>query len=173
VRALAQRSSDAAREINALIADSAEQVRQGFDLVDRTGSALASIVSSVSDISERVAEIASSAREQSSGLNEINVAVNELDHVTQQNAAMFEETTAASHALSSEADSLAAAVAQFNLGDATVSTQQSSGSDGSFQGFESQRGKSSQIASMAVVGNAALAIDNQDEPEIDTGWEEF
>ena len=115
VRALAQRSSDAAREINALISSSGDQVRLGVDLVDRTGAALASIVMSVSEISNRVANIAISAREQSSGLAEINSAVTELDHVTQQNAAMFEETTAASHALTAEADALANAVARFRL----------------------------------------------------------
>lgn len=117
VRALAQRSSDAAREINILISTSGEQVQQGVDLVDRTGTALSAIVSSVADISNRVSEIATSARQQSAGLNEINAAVNELDHVTQQNAAMFEETTAASHALTGEADALASAVDQFKVGD--------------------------------------------------------
>lgn len=116
VCALAQRSSHAAREINTLIISSGDQVAQGVDLVDRTGTALASIVISVSAISKRVATIAVSAREQSSGLAEINTAVNELDHVTQQNAAMFEETTAASHALTSEADALVNAVARFKLG---------------------------------------------------------
>lgn len=173
VRALAQRSSDAAREINALITDSAEHVRQGVDLVDRTGSALASIVSSVSDISECVAAIASSAREQSSGLIEINIAVNELDHVTQQNAVIFEETTAASHVLSSEADKLAAAVAKFNLGDAHLSVEQSSMSGGSMPGFETKRGKPAQVASIAVAGNTALAVGDQNDPKIDAGWEEF
>ena len=63
----------------------------------------------------RVSAIAASAREQSSGLAEVNTAVNELDHVTQQNAAMFEETTAASHALTSEADALVQAVSRFKL----------------------------------------------------------
>ncbi|MGC1504342.1 MAG: methyl-accepting chemotaxis protein [Sulfitobacter sp.] len=116
VRALAQRSSDAAREINELINSSGEQVQQGVDLVDRTGKALASIVTSVAEISSRVSNIATSAREQSIGLAEINTAVNELDHVTQQNAAMFEETTAASHALTSEADALVHAVSRFKLG---------------------------------------------------------
>ncbi len=173
VRALAQRSSDAAREINALITDSAEHVRQGVDLVDRTGSALASIVSSVSDISERVAAIASSAREQSSGLIEINIAVNELDHVTQQNAVMFEETTAASHVLSSEADKLAAAVAKFNLGDAHLCVEQSSMSGGSMPGLETKRGKPAQVASIVMAGNTALAMGDQNDPKIDAGWEEF
>lgn len=173
MRALAQRSSDAAREINALITDSAEHVRQGVDLVDRTGSALASIVSSVSDISERVAAIASSAREQSSGLIDINVAVNELDHVTQQNAVIFEETTAASHVLSSEADKLAAAVAKFNLGDAHLCVEQSSMSGGSMPGLVTKRGKPEQFASIAVAGNTAMAVGDQNDPKIDAGWEEF
>ncbi|KIN63952.1 Methyl-accepting chemotaxis protein McpA [Sulfitobacter noctilucicola] len=117
VRGLAQRSSDAAREINALITSSGEQVQQGVDLVGKTGTALASIVTSISEISKRVANIASSSREQAVGLAEINTAMNELDHVTQQNAAMFEETTAASHALTSEADALVSAVAGFKIGE--------------------------------------------------------
>lgn len=115
VRALAQRSSDAAREINDLISASGQQVGSGVDLVNETGEALAHIVTAVSDISERVATIATSAREQSSGLNEINLAINDLDQVTQQNAAMFEETTAASHSLTNEAEKLVAASERFRL----------------------------------------------------------
>ncbi|MGH1425593.1 MAG: methyl-accepting chemotaxis protein [Pseudooceanicola sp.] len=115
VRALAQRSSEAAREINQLIMASGDQVGTGVDLVNRTGDALSAIVNSVSDISERIAGIAVSSREQSSGLSEINGAMNDLDQVTQQNAAMFEETTAASHVLKSEAESLLEAAARFRL----------------------------------------------------------
>ena len=115
VRALAQRSSDAAREINELLSSSSEQVKQGVDLVDKTGTALSSIVTSVSEISKRVSTIAESSREQSAGLNEINSAVNDLDHVTQRNAAMFEETTAASHALTQEVNSLVSAISQFQV----------------------------------------------------------
>lgn len=170
VRALAQRSSDAAREINALITNSAEQVRQGVDLVDKTGSALASIVSSVSEISERVAEIASSAREQSSGLNEINVAMNELDQVTQQNAAMFEETTAASHALTSEADSLATAVAAFNLGNSFKSAAVTPKASG---GVSSKPAETRSVPAMAVSGSTALAMQPESNPAADAGWEEF
>ncbi|WP_299691161.1 methyl-accepting chemotaxis protein [uncultured Tateyamaria sp.] len=161
VRALAQRSSEAAREINTLISTSSEHVQQGVDLVDQTGAALASIVTSVSDISSRVAEIATSARQQSTGLNEINVAMNELDQVTQQNAAMFEETTAASHALMSEADALSAAVARFSLG----------------HGHVVDMPKPKVVAPPApvaasVAGSAAIALD--DAAQIDTtGWEEF
>ena len=72
-------------------------------------------MSSITDISERVSSIAISAREQAAGLAEINTAVNELDHVTQQNAAMFEETTAASFALTNEADALTRAVSNYRL----------------------------------------------------------
>ncbi|GGX53229.1 hypothetical protein GCM10007385_21600 [Tateyamaria omphalii] len=163
VRALAQRSSDAAREINTLISTSAEQVQHGVELVDRTGTALSSIVSSVADISERMIEIATSARQQSAGLNEINAAVNELDQVTQQNAAMFEETTAASHALTGEADTLADAVAQFRIGS------------------ERHRDKQSSVtcnvpseANPALAVNGALAIEFPKHDVSDpTGWEEF
>ncbi|MEM6310916.1 MAG: methyl-accepting chemotaxis protein [Pseudomonadota bacterium] len=115
VRALAQRSSDAAREINELISASENQVQSGVELVNKTGVSLSAIVESISEISELVSTIAVSTREQASGLNEINLAVNELDQVTQHNAAMFEETTAASHALTTEADALAKAVSQFTL----------------------------------------------------------
>ncbi len=161
VRALAQRSSEAAREINTLISNSSEQVQQGVELVDQTGTALASIVKSVSDISSRVAEIAVSARQQSLGLNEINVAMNELDQVTQQNAAMFEETTAASHALMSEADALNAAVARFSLGDVPPSDRSAATAP-----------KPVAVEAAKVAGSAALAL--QDDVELDTtGWEEF
>ncbi|MBV7378804.1 methyl-accepting chemotaxis protein [Maritimibacter dapengensis] len=123
VRALAQRSSDAAREINELIAASGGQVKRGVELVGQTGTALKGIVDAVTEISRNVAEIAESAREQSSGLGEINAAVNQLDQVTQQNAAMFEETTAASHALTREAESLAITMARFDTGKAGPATR--------------------------------------------------
>ncbi|MBY6089088.1 methyl-accepting chemotaxis protein [Maritimibacter alkaliphilus] len=120
VRALAQRSSDAAREINELISASGTHVKSGVDLVNRTGDALGAIVTSVADISKRVAIIATSAREQSTGLHEINMAMNELDQVTQQNAAMFEETNAASHALTTEAGALVSAAERFRLREGTL-----------------------------------------------------
>lgn len=164
VRALAQRSSDAAREINTLISSSGDQVQQGVDLVDKTGAALSSIVTSVAEISKRVSDIAISAREQSSGLNEINTAMNELDTVTQQNAAMFEETTAASHALTTESDALAAAVARFQI-----------------KGFKARPGRLA-VSGTAKAPPAALqkaapppVQDNLalKAPPLDTGWEEF
>lgn len=122
VRALAQRSSEAAREINALIGASGGQVRRGVDLVDQAGEALKEIVESVKKITHNVSEIAVSSREQSAGLAEINTAMNQLDQVTQQNAAMFEETTAASHALTREAETLTQTMARFRTGQSTAAS---------------------------------------------------
>ncbi len=117
VRELAQRSAKAAREIKALITTSGEKVRDGVDLVGQTGKALESIVTEVQQINNNVASIAVSAREQSTGLSEINMSVNEMDQGTQQNAAMVEQTTAASHSLAAQAAALNALLAQFRLGD--------------------------------------------------------
>ena len=116
VRALAQRSADAAKEIKALISASTNQVEQGVGLVGQTGAALERIVAQVAQIDELVRQIAASASEQSTGLHEVNTAVNEMDRVTQQNAAMVEETTAASHSLNSEAKVLADSIARFQIG---------------------------------------------------------
>ncbi|TDK39024.1 methyl-accepting chemotaxis protein [Rhizobium deserti] len=116
VRELAQRSAQAAREIKALIIKSGAQVQNGVTLVGETGKALEQIVVEVQDINRLVAGIVTTAREQSTGLNEINVAVNQMDQGTQKNAAMVEQTTAASHGLAREAGSLIALLNQFELG---------------------------------------------------------
>lgn len=113
VRALAQRSADAAKEIKALISASSQQVSQGVSLVGQTGDALNRIVGRVAQIDTLVNEIAASAQEQATGLAEVNKAVNQMDQVTQQNAAMVEESTASCHALATEAEGLAKSVARF------------------------------------------------------------
>ena len=115
VRGLAQRSADAAKEIKSLILDSTRQVATGVRLVDTTGEALEDIVAKVAEISSAVEEIAASAAEQSVGLREVNSAVNQMDQVTQQNAAMVEQSTAASHALAQEAGDLASLVQRFRI----------------------------------------------------------
>ena len=107
VRALAQRSADAAKEIKTLISASTQQVDTGVRLVSETGQALGRIVTQVSQLNSLVTELAASAKEQSTGLGEVNTAVNQMDQVTQQNAAMVEQATAASHGLSGEAQELA------------------------------------------------------------------
>ncbi|RAK57956.1 methyl-accepting chemotaxis protein [Phenylobacterium deserti] len=117
VRALAQRSADAAREIKALISASSEQVGKGVRLVGATGSALAELVERAKQIDALILEIARSAEEQSSGLAQVNTAVNQMDQATQQNAAMVEQTTAAAGELQRQADELRASVSRFKLND--------------------------------------------------------
>ncbi|WP_324762794.1 methyl-accepting chemotaxis protein [Sinorhizobium meliloti] len=115
VRELAQRSANAAKEIKTLINTSAGQVREGVDLVGKAGGALEKIAEQVVQINGLIRQISSSASEQAVGLKEINSAVNQMDQVTQQNAAMVEETTAASMALNDEARALSALVARFQI----------------------------------------------------------
>ena len=116
VRALAQRSADAAKEIKGLISRSGAQVQQGVAFVDQTGAALALIIAHVGKVDGIVGEIAASAQEQSAALDEVNTAVNQMDQVTQQNAAMVEEATAASQALANETRELARLISQFQIG---------------------------------------------------------
>jgi len=117
VRALAQRSADAAKEIKALISASTEQVEVGVDRVGKTGEALAALLAQVAEINKVIAEISASAKEQSTGLSQVNIAVTQMDQTTQQNAAMAEKATAASHSLAAEADRLTTLTASFRLGE--------------------------------------------------------
>ncbi len=116
VRELAQRSAKAAREIKALITTSSSQVQNGVALVGETGKALETIVVEVEEINGHVQAIVMAAREQALGLSEINTAVGAMDQGTQQNAAMVEETTAASHGLASDVQALNALIGRFNVG---------------------------------------------------------
>lgn len=118
VRILAHRCSDAADQINKLISESTDHVQEGVSLIDSTSEALETILRGILDMSKNVSAIAVSAQEQSNGISEINVAVEQLDRSTQQNAAMFEETTAASQSLTDEAGKLAQLVAGFRVGEA-------------------------------------------------------
>jgi methyl-accepting chemotaxis protein len=120
VRALAQRSADAAKEIKTLISASGQQVETGVKLVSETGQALGRIVTQVTQLNGLVVELAASAKEQATGLGEVNSAVNQMDQVTQQNAAMVEQATAASHGLSGEAQELARLVGQFRIGESVA-----------------------------------------------------
>ncbi|ASQ04793.1 HAMP domain-containing protein [Sinorhizobium meliloti] len=124
VRELAQRSANAAKEIKALITTSGEQVHSGVTLVGDTGRALQAIVAEVQEINKHVSAIVTATREQSTGLQEINTAVNTMDQGTQQNAAMVEQQTAASHGLASEAAALNALLAQFILGETQAASYQ-------------------------------------------------
>ena len=116
VRALAQRSAAAAKEIKALIASSAGEVHAGADLVDAAGRTMQDIVRSVQQVSTLVAEIASASEEQSGGIAQVNAAVAQMDHVVQQNAALVEEASAATDSMREQAQALAQAVGRFRLG---------------------------------------------------------
>jgi methyl-accepting chemotaxis protein len=115
VRELAQRSATAAREIKTLIQNSASEVSSGVSLVRSTGEALVEIEGLVNQVNDQVAQITSAAREQATGLHEINTSVNEMDQMTQKNAAMVEETSAASQTLVSESDHLRSLLRKFSF----------------------------------------------------------
>ncbi len=121
VRALAQRSSEAAKEIKDLITASEEQVSSGAGLVARSGEAVQAIVADVAEISRIVQAISQSSQDQSNGLAEINTGVSVLDKVTQQNAAMVEQSTAASQLLRQEASELSSLLQGFRLSGAASS----------------------------------------------------
>ncbi|HEX7874189.1 MAG TPA: methyl-accepting chemotaxis protein [Sphingobium sp.] len=115
VRALAQRSADAAKDIKTLITTSTQQVSHGVDLVGETGKMLARIVTKIGDVNGLIAEIARSTEAQATNLQQVNGAVNDMDRMTQQNAAMVEESAAAARSLASEADQLSDLVARYQL----------------------------------------------------------
>jgi methyl-accepting chemotaxis protein len=123
VRALAQRSAAAAKEIKTLIHASSQQVSAGVSLVGDAGKALVSIGAKVVEINGIVSDIAASAQEQATGLHQVNTAVNQMDQVTQQNAAMVEQSTAAAHGLRNETEDLVRLISRFQLGQDTTAAK--------------------------------------------------
>jgi methyl-accepting chemotaxis protein len=119
VRALAQRSADAAKEIKGLISTSTTQVDHGVKLVAETGKSLERIMAQVTEINDVVGAIAAGAKEQATALQEVNSAINQMDQATQQNAAMSEQATAAAQSLSQETDRLAQLVGEFRIAHAS------------------------------------------------------
>ncbi|HJV40530.1 HAMP domain-containing methyl-accepting chemotaxis protein [Caulobacter sp.] len=129
VRALAQRSAEAARDIKTLITVSTGQVETGVALVGRAGQALERIASQVAEIDAVVLSISASAQQEAAGLAEVNVAVGQMDHTTQQNAAMVEQTTAASHSLAREMSQLQVLIDRFQTGESVSGARD----DGAFR----------------------------------------
>jgi len=115
VRALAQRSAEAAKEIKALILDSASKVQAGTNLVDESGKTLMGIVEGINTVANIVADIKDASQEQSLGINQVNTAVTRMDDMTQQNAAMLEETVASTRAMHQESEGLAELMRYFKL----------------------------------------------------------
>ncbi len=162
VRELAQRSATAAKEIKTLISKSGVQVKNGVELVTETGRVLEKIVAQVQGVSNNVVAIVESAKEQATGLREINTAVNTMDQGTQQNAAMVEESTAASHSLAKEAAALFQQIARFEIGSNQTSATQAQELE--VKAIASPARRLIARVANATNGNAVLKSDN---------WAEF
>lgn len=161
VRALAQRSADAAKDIKSLIGASSRQVETGVQLVNETGQALDRIVTKVTEIATLAQQISASTETQASSLQEVNGAVADMDKMTQQNAAMVEESTAAARSLASEADQLIALVQRFQLGSETSMRRVANPSR--------HRPRQATMVRPRSAGNLALALDPAEQDD----WSEF
>jgi methyl-accepting chemotaxis protein len=166
VRALAQRSGEAAKQIRALILTSREQVESGVRYVGNSGAALKNIVENVALINSLVKEMAQAAEQQSTGIEEVNNAVAQMDQVTQQNAAMVEQSTAASRNLATETQKLSGIVGFFKVGGTALSMR--SHSEKRNEASPSLR-KPAPKPLKAARGGKALAV----APEADGDWTEF
>jgi methyl-accepting chemotaxis protein len=173
VRELAQRSASAAKDIKGLISKSGQEVAGGVSLVQKTGESLSEIEMRVLRINDHIHSIAVASREQATGLAEVNTAVNQMDQVTQQNAAMVEETSAATAKLSSEATSLFALISHFQIGDDVAGTAQLARTPRPAPVTASHRPRPSPVKAMAgslaraFGGGAATAT------AASSDWEEF
>ena len=163
VRELAQRSAKAAKEIKDLIRNSSVEVQSGVKLVSETGAALKTIEGYIVTVNQHMDSIATSAKEQSVGLAEVNTAVNQMDQVTQQNAAMVEETSAAGATLANESGKLRELISQFQLGGALCHTASVMAAGPAHRPVVSPVRKLAGKVAKAFSGNAAVK----------ESWEEF
>lgn len=159
VRALAQRSADAAKDIKALINTSSEQVRQGVGLVGETGKMLERILGKISEINGLIGEMATNAELEAGNIQQVNSSIGDMDKMTQQNAAMVEETTAAARNLSGEADRLASLLTRFQLSARQI--RQSAAPTP-----VASRASAPRFARRPVTGNLAVQVTGED-------WAEF
>jgi methyl-accepting chemotaxis protein len=165
VRSLAQRSSQAAKDIKDLIVNSSVQVRDGVDLVNRAGTALNEIVGSIRQVADIVSEIASASSEQASGLDQVTKALHQMDEATQQNSALVEENAATAKTLENQQGAMSERVNLFRIGEAEERATS--------QGAKSAKPKAPVVrptrvanATGRTVGATALAEDPND-------WKEF
>ncbi|MCJ2180294.1 methyl-accepting chemotaxis protein [Novosphingobium album (ex Hu et al. 2023)] len=165
VRGLAQRSAEAAKDIRGLIETSSGQVASGVDMVRKTGEALKTIIERIDLATEVVTRISSASSEQAGNLRETNDTISKMDVVTQQNAAMVEESTAAARSLASEADNLAALVGGFRLGNDKVVSFSPAKAPAAPRRAPAARSASAPAAAAAAVASAHV-IDEAD-------WSEF
>jgi methyl-accepting chemotaxis protein len=156
VRSLAGRSADAAKEIKTLIGASVEKVESGSKLVSDAGNTMQEIVTSVQRVTDIIAEISAAAAEQSQGIGQINAAVTQLDQMTQQNAALVEESAAAAESLKDQARRLGDVVSAFKLDSATQSLSRSSHASRSTSGTHSQNKSTGASASASQQSKSTL-----------------
>lgn len=171
VRALAQRSADAARDIKQLITASTQQVSAGVELVGSTGTILEKIVTRVGEVSEAMVEIAQATENQSTNLQQVNAAVSNMDRMTQQNAAMVEQSTAASRSLADEAQELTSLVGEFRTRHAAPTPRKLAEAPKATPTPAPRRPARAKVAPVAppVAGNLAL----QSQAALDDDWSEF
>ena len=165
VRNLAQRSATAAKESKEQIQNSVEKVRIGAELVNESGETLREIVASVNKVGEFVAQIATASQQQSSGIDQVNTAVGQMDEITQQNAALAEQASAASVSMSEQSDSMMRVLAFFQSADDSLPSSAPDRSSTAHQDrnkLNLRRIKSPKVAN----GGQAAVIDDQE-------WEEF
>ena len=176
VRALAQRASDSANEIKDLIKSSGAHVSEGSELANKAGAALSDIIDGVNHVSDLVSNIATGSREQATNLAEIKEGVTELDKVTQQNAAVIEESSAASRSLSNEAHRLTEALRQFEID--TVDLAVAEPGPAPYEDRDSGWGtgggvETADIESQPKVVFSSRASNSQLAVAEDEGWDEF
>lgn len=163
VRTLAQRSGEAAKDIKSLILDSNSQVRDGVKLVGDTGSSLENIVKSIKHVADIVSEIAAASQEQASGVGEINAAITQMDEMTQQNAALVEESSASARSLEEQSEMMMRLMAFFDIGDKSQTLKEDVKPKTEFKSEISK-----QISTASQPNTQGLTDDNSD-----ADWEEF
>ncbi|HKK22194.1 MAG TPA: methyl-accepting chemotaxis protein [Pseudohaliea sp.] len=183
VRKLAQRSSDSAKEIRELILSSAAKVEDGGKLVEQSGANLEEIVTAVKKVSDIVAEISAASQEQSSGIDQVNKAVMQMDEVTQQNAALVEETAASSESMRDQADRLVELISFFKLAAGGGAPQPAARIEGrsaapKAPGGGAKTGTASKPAARPQAAKASAPASRPAEPApakagADDEWEEF
>jgi methyl-accepting chemotaxis protein len=179
VRALAGRSSTASKEIKALILESAEQVGEGARLVKQTGTTLGEIVNSVKEVYDLMSDVAMASSQQSSGIGEVNTAISQMDEMTQQNAALVEENTAAAHSLVNQANKLKQLISFFRV------DEHASGSNDSFSALpfnptaslpspgNANNARKPAAKKVASAGNVQKTSSSNIGKDYDKSWEEF
>ena len=168
VRSLAQRSSQAAKDIKDLIGNSSSQVQEGVELVNKAGAALAEIVASIRQVAEIVSDIAVASGEQSTGIGQVNIALSQMDEVTQQNSALVEQNASAAKALEEQSQMMTESVSKFRVGN-DMPQPSARTSAASPRGHVSKSGHrpAGRPAAAMTRGNTALAKSPDQE------WEEF